>query len=204
MTALAWACVGCALAVIFVRRRSSAIALVTLQSLLLAGAAFARVPDRSGEFLLASCALLVKAVAIAAILVWIVHRTRETRPVVDDVSALVRVAAAAAVALVAAATIPAFGSGAHTVDQAAAALVVIGITIVALRRATLLQALGLLVSENGIATIATGASGGIPLLIELGALLDLMVIVAIATAFHDRIFGEFGTGDATVLKGLRD
>ena len=46
----------------------------------------------------------------------------------------------------------------------------IGITITALRRATLLQALGLLVAENGVATIATAARGGVPLLIELGAL----------------------------------
>jgi hypothetical protein len=31
-----------------------------------------------------------------------------------------------------------------------------------------------------------------------------MIIVAIATAFHSRIFDEFGSGDATALKGLRD
>jgi hydrogenase-4 component E len=176
MTIVAWACVGCAIAVIFVRRRSIAIAFVTLQSLLLAGAAFARAPARSGEFLVASGALLVKALAIGAILLWSVRRTREAKPVVDDVSPLFRVVAAVAV----------------------------GITIIALRRATLLQALGLLVAENGIATIATGAPGGVPLLIELGALFDLMVIVVIATAFHDRIFGEFGSGDVAALRELRD
>ena len=55
-----------------------------------------------------------------------------------------------------------------------------------------------------VATIATAARGGLPLLIELGALFDLMIIVAIAAAFHSRIFGEFGSGDATALRGLRD
>lgn len=204
MTLVAWACVGCALAVVFVRRRSTAIGFVTLQSLLLAGAAFARAPARSPEFLVASGALLLKAIAIAALLFWSVRRTREQQPVVSDVSAIIRVSLAVVVALVAAATVPGFASGAPSAEHAGIALVAIGITITALRRATLLQALGLLVAENGVATIATAARGGVPLLIELGAVFDLMIIVAIATAFHSRIFGEFGSGDATALKGLRD
>lgn len=204
MTVVAWACVGCALAVVFVRRRSTAIGLVTLQSLLLAAAAFARAPARSPEFLVASGALLLKALAIGALLVWSMRRTREAQPIVNDVSAIVRLSVAVVVALVAAATVPEFGSGAPTAEHAAIALVAIGITITALRHATLLQALGLLVAENGVAMIATAARGGVPLLIELGAVFDLMIIVAIATAFHSRIFDEFGSGDATALKGLRD
>ncbi len=204
MTVIAWACVGCALAVVFVRRRSTAIAFVTLQSLLLAGAAFARAPSRSPEFLVASGALLLKALAITALLVWSVRRTREPQPIVNDVSAITRLGLAVAVALIAAATVPGFASGAPSAEHAAIALVAIGLTITALRRATLLQALGLLVAENGVATIATAARGGVPLLIELGAVFDLMIIIAIATAFHSRIFGEFGSGDATALKGLRD
>jgi hydrogenase-4 component E len=203
VTVIAWACVGCALGVVFVRRRSTAIAFVTLQSLLLA-AAFARAPSRSPEFLVASAALLLKALAIGALLVWSVRRTREPQPVVNDISAVTRLSLAVLVALVAAATVPEFGSGAPSAEHAAIALVAIGITITALRRATLLQALGLLVAENGVATIATAARGGVPLLIELGAVFDLMIIVAIATAFHSRIFGEFGSGDATALKGLHD
>jgi hydrogenase-4 component E len=204
MTVVAWSCVGCALAVVFVRRRSTAIAFVTLQSLLLAGAAFAGAPGRSPEFLVASSALLLKALAVGALLIWSVRRTREPQPIVNDVSAIIRLSLAVIVALVAAATVPGFASGAPSAEHAAIALVAIGITITALRRATLLQALGLLVAENGVATIATAARGGVPLLIELGAVFDLMIIIAIATAFHARIFGEFGSGDATALKGLRD
>jgi hydrogenase-4 component E len=204
MTVVAWACVGCALAIVFVRRRSTAIAFVTLQSLLLAGAAFAGAPGRSPEFLVASSALLLKALAVGALLIWSVRRTREPQPIVNDVSAIIRLSLAVIVALVAAATVPGFASGAPSAEHAAIALVAIGITITALRRATLLQALGLLVAENGVATIATAARGGVPLLIELGAVFDLMIIIAIATAFHARIFGEFGSGDATALKGLRD
>jgi hydrogenase-4 component E len=204
VTIIAWACVGCGLGVVVVRRRSTAIGLVTLQSLLLSGAAFARVPERSTEFLIASTALLIKAIAIAALLLWSVRRTRESQPIVNDTAAIIRMAAAVAVALTAAATVPGFRSGAPSSEHAAVALVAIGITITALRHATLLQALGLLVAENGVATIATAARGGVPLLIELGALFDLIVIVTIATAFHGRIFDELGSGNANELRGLRD
>jgi hydrogenase-4 membrane subunit HyfE len=72
------------------------------------------------------------------------------------------------------------------------------------RRATLFQALGLLVAENGIALAATAVKGGLPIVIELGAVFDVILIVAVATAFHERIFGEFGTGDTSLLRGLRD
>ncbi len=204
MTAVAWACVGCALGVVFVRRRSTAIAFVTLQSLLLAGAALAQVPDRPGEFLVASIALLIKALAVAALLLWTLRRTREAQPVVNDLTATARLAIAVAVALVIGATVPGFGSGAPSAERAALAVVAIGIVVTMLRHATLLQALGLLIAENGVATIATAARGGVPLLIELGAVFDLVIIIAIATAFHERIFGEFGSGDATALRELRD
>ncbi len=204
MSVVAWACVGCALGVVFVRRRSTAIAFVTLQSLLLAGAAFAQVPHRAGEFLVASIALLIKALAVAALLLWTLRRTREAQPVVNDLSATARLAIAVAVALAIAATVPGFDSGAPGAEHAALAIVAIGIVVTALRHATLLQALGLLIAENGVATIAIAARGGVPLLIELGAVFDLVIVIAIATAFHERIFGEFGSGDATALKELRD
>jgi hydrogenase-4 component E len=203
LTVVAWACVGCALAVVFVRRRSTAIALVTLQSLLLAGVAFARSAG-DGKALLDGGALLVKALALGALLLWSVQRTREPSPIVNGISPLVRVATSVALALVAVAAIPDVAPGAASVEHAAVALVAIGIATSALRRATLHQALGLLVAENGIATFATGIAGGIPLLVELGAVFDLMVIVAVALVFHDRIFGAFGTGDAALLGSLRD
>ena len=64
--------------------------------------------------------------------------------------------------------------------------------------------LGLIVAENGIALAAVAVPGGLPLLIELGVAFDLIVLVTVATAFHQRIFGEFGTGDTGVLRDLHE
>ena len=46
--------------------------------------------------------------------------------------------------------------------------------------------------------------GGLPLVIELGVAFDLVMVITVSVAFHERIFGEFGTGDTAVLRGLRD
>lgn len=199
-----WALVALALGVIVVRRRSTAIALLTLQSLLVAALAVALAPGRNSEFLVASVALVAKALLVGGLLVWTLRRTREQRPLVEDFAPLVRAGVAVALAIAASALVPPFGLGQRGSEQAAVSLVVIGVAIVAMRKATLIQALGLLVAENGVAFAASAAVGGIPLVIELGVLFDLIVIVVVATAFHERIFGELGSGDATLLRGLRD
>ena len=199
-----WTLVALALGVVVVRRRSTAIALVTLQSLLLAVAALALAPGRTAEFFVASLALVVKALLVGTLLVWTLRRTREQRPLNEDFSPLWRVAAAVALAISASALMPSFGLAQRGSQQATIALVVIGIAIVATRKATLIQALGLLVAENGVAFAASATAGGIPLVIEVGVLLDVIIVVVVVTAFHERIFDELGSGDATLLRGLRD
>ncbi len=199
-----WALVALALGVIVVRRRSTAIVLLTLQSLLLAALAVALAPGRNTEFLAASVALVAKALLVGGLLVWTLRRTREQRPLVEDFAPLVRAGVAVGLAIAVSALVPHFGLGQRGSEQAAVSLVVIGVAIAAMRKATLIQALGLLVAENGVAFAASAAAGGIPLVIELGVLFDLIVIVVVATAFHERIFGELGSGDATQLRGLRD
>jgi hydrogenase-4 component E len=75
---------------------------------------------------------------------------------------------------------------------------------VILRRATILQLVGLMVAENGLALAAVSVHGGMPVLIELGALFDLTLLISVAVAFHDRIFMLLGTGDSALLRELHD
>lgn len=200
---LSWALVALGLGVVVARRRSHAIALVTLQSLLLAIGAFTLVGDRSTEFLIAAIALLVKAVALGLALGWTMLRTREGRPIEERVVPIARFVIAVVLALGVVALVPSFGL-ADGVEHATVALVVVGATAVLLRRQTLFQALGLIMAENGIAIAAASVKGGVPIVIELGFVFDVIVIVAVAVAFHERIYGEFGTGDTEQLRGLRD
>jgi hydrogenase-4 membrane subunit HyfE len=79
-----------------------------------------------------------------------------------------------------------------------------GLAAVVLRRATILQLVGLLVAENGLALASISVPGGVPAVIELGALFDAVIVVSVALAFHDRIFHLLRTGDSSLLRELHD
>jgi hydrogenase-4 component E len=192
------------LGVVVVRRRSLAIALVAAQSLTLGLAALDLSAERSSEFLVAALVLVVKAVALPVLLLVVLHRTREPRLVAAAAGPLGRLAGAAGVALLAAVLIPPLGLGDPRAERTSVALVLVGIAIVIARRPALLQLLGLIVAESGLSLLAISVPGGLPYVIELGALFDLALVVAVAAAFTRRIYGELGTGDTELLRGLRD
>jgi hydrogenase-4 component E len=192
------------LSVIVVRRRSFAIALVAAQSLALGLGALELVGARSSEYLVASLVLVVKAFALPALLMAVLRRTREPRLVAAAAGPLVRLAGAATAAAVTVALLPPFGTGDAHAEKTAVALVVIGVAVVIARRPTLFQLLGLIVAENGLSLLAISVPGGLPFVIELGALFDLALVVAVAAAFTRRIHDELGTGDTELLRGLRD
>ncbi len=201
--ALVTVILGLGLAVTVVRRRSAAIALVAAQSLVLSGGAFTLAAGRSSQFLVASIVLATKAVVLPALLAALGRRTPEPRLVAAARGPLVRLAIAGAVALMVSAAMPRLGlSSAHT-EHVSVALVLVGIAIVATRRPALHQLIGLIVAENGLSLLAVSVPGGLSWVIELGALLDLVLVVTVAAAFVQRIHTELGTGDTELLRGLR-
>ena len=202
--ALVTAILALGLAVIVVRRRSVAIALVSAQSLLLGFGALQLAGDRGSDYLVASIVLAVKAVAIPIVLLAVLRRTREQRLVAPASGPLVRLAGAGALALLSVALVPPLGLGDPQTERTAVALVLVGAAIVVARRPALLQLVGLIVAENGLSLLAISVPGGLPYVIELGALLDLVLVVTVAAAFTHRIHGELGTGDTELLRGLRD
>jgi hydrogenase-4 component E len=200
----AWAMVALGLLVIFVRRRSHAIMLVALQAAVLAAGGISISGGRSAEFLVASLILLLRAAAPCALFAFSVFRTREAEPVRSRISPLTRLTLVVAVLLVVAAFTPSFGLTTRAAEQASVGLLVIGAATVVSRRPTIFHLLGLLMAENGVALAALSVPRGVPLVVELGVALDLIVVLTVAAAFHSRIFSEFGTGDTKHLRTLRD
>lgn len=190
--------------VIVVRRRTVAIALIAAQSLALGVGALELSSGRSSEALVASLVLLTKAVVLPLLLVVVIRRTREPRLVAPAAPALARLAGAGAVALATTVLVPPLGLGDPQSEQTAVALVLVGIAIVVARRPAFLQLMGLIVAENGLALLAVSVPGGLSYVVELGALLDLVLVVTVAAAFTQRIHLELGTGDTELLRGLRD
>jgi len=202
--AVTWGLVISSLAVIVVRRRSLAIALVAAQSLGLGVYALTRGSHASSALAVAGTVLIAKALVLPLLLLLTVRRARKERPIASEPPALGRLAIAIAAALAIEQLIPRFGLTDTGVEHAAVGVLALGILTAVVRRAVLFQALGFLIAENGIYLAGLSLPGGLPAFIELGLAFDLVVIVSVASAFAAKIHEQLGSGDSTLLEALHD
>jgi hydrogenase-4 component E len=79
----------------------------------------------------------------------------------------------------------------------------IGLLLCVLARHALPQVLGFLVFENGIFMLALLAAYGLPVIVEVGVFLDVLVAVMIATAVVAEIQQAFPTAEVSELRHLR-
>ena len=200
--AVAWLLVALGLLVVTVRRRSIAVGVVTVQALILVGVALN--DAAGGADVVAAAALGARGVGLAALFLWLVARTRESRPVRAGAAPLVRAGLAVAFALLLTGLVPHIGLESRTDERAVLALVAFGMVAAATHRATLFQILGVVLVENGLALAALSLPRASSLAIELGVVFDLTLVALVAAVFHERIFAEFGSGDSASLRSLRD
>jgi hydrogenase-4 membrane subunit HyfE len=198
----AWLMVSLAIGVIVARRRSVAVAFVTAQALVLAIAALSESPSTNET--IAATALALRAVVLAAFFWLLVKRTRESRPVRAGAAPLARAGAAVGLALGLVWLVPELGLDARDTQRAVLSIVAVGLATVATRNATIFQVLGIVLVENALALAALSLPGDSSLVIEIGVTLDLALLTIVAGVFHERIFAEFGAGDAARLRSLRD
>ena len=85
----------------------------------------------------------------------------------------------------------------------ALATMIAGLTLTVTRRTALAQVLGYVVLENGIFLFALILVGGLPLLLEMGGLLEVFFGVFVMGIAVDRISREFSTVDVDKLDQLR-
>ncbi|HEX2705368.1 MAG TPA: hypothetical protein VHM65_06385 [Candidatus Lustribacter sp.] len=84
------------------------------------------------------------------------------------------------------------------------AMVLIGFLILLTRRQAMSQLIGFVVLDNGIAAVAFLTTGGVPLIVELGVSLDVLLVVLILRVLAGRMLRAFGATDLDDLMELRD
>jgi hydrogenase-4 membrane subunit HyfE len=169
--------------------------------LVLAGLAVTRA-DNVQEFA-AAAALATRALGLAVILLVLISRTRDPRPVPTGSAPPRRGALAVSLALALTWLVPSIGLDSRDAERAVLSLAAFGLVLAATSRGTLFQVLGVVLVENGLALAALELPGT-SWLIELGVAFDLTLIAVVAGVFHERIFAEFGAGDTGALVSLRD
>jgi hydrogenase-4 component E len=86
---------------------------------------------------------------------------------------------------------------------AAVASVLIGLLLIATRRKSLSMVIGLLVFENGITLAALALTAGMPLVVELGASFDLLVVLVVVQIHARRMLTTLGSLSTDRLRSLR-
>jgi len=82
-------------------------------------------------------------------------------------------------------------------------LIFVGLFVVVTRKKALTQIVGFLVMENGIALLAVLGTYGIPLIVELGVFLDVLMGFLVMQVFVYHIHGTFESIDVDQLNELK-
>lgn len=192
------------------RELAAIVRLLVAQGVLLAAlAALLGVREASVEQVaVAAGVLLLKAVVLPAVLRRVLREAgsaREAEPLVNVAASLLAVALLTLLAyaisrpLVALAPSPAT----HALPVGLA-VVFLGFFVLVTRRGAVSQVVGFLLLDNGIAAVAFLATSGVPLIVELGVSLDLLLVVLVLQVLTARMRLKFGSTDLDELRELRD
>jgi len=199
-----------ALGVLWRRQVSALITLLTVQGLTLTGIALILAGEhRSGEALAVAAGVgLLKA----GIIPWMLRRVharvpdaRETRPLVNVSASLLAAAGLTLLAYAAAKPLVALAPSASAhASPIGIAVVLLGFFLAATRQRAISQIIGVLLIDNGIAAVAFLATGGVPLIVELGVSADLALAVLVLQILTSRLHDTFGPTDLDELRELHD
>ena len=164
--------------------------------------------DEGEVVLVAMLVLALKAVAIPWALTRTAARTgvvREEAPLVNPTAGLLAATALTVLAYVVSIPIVSVVEGPATAAvPVGLALVLIGFLVMLTRRSALSQLIGFVILDNGIAATAFLTSGGVPLVVELGVTLDVLLVVLILRVLTSRMQLAHGGIDLDDLRKLRD
>lgn len=159
-------------------------------------------------YLIAAVLFLLKVILIPSYLDRLRRRVgavREVQPYVNVATSLiiagllVMMAHAMTRPLVALSQLPTRGG-----IPLAVGLIFVGLFVIVSRRKALTQIVGFLVLENGIALLAALGTYGIPLIVELGVFLDLLLGFLVMQVIVYQIRDTFESIDVEQLNQLRD
>jgi len=143
-------------------------------------------------------ALLFRALRLAGI-------RHEVEPLVGFVTSLLLAAVGTGVAVLFADTLPLAPQHTHSlVVPASLATVLAGFLLLTTRRKAITQVVGYLTLENGIFLFGLTLLEAMPMLVEIGVLLDVVVGIFVMGIVMDHINREFSTIDTEKLSSLRD
>ena len=192
------------------RELAAIVRLLVVQGVLLAAlAVLLGVRERSVElYVVAVGVLVLKAVVLPGVLHRVLRDSgdvREAEPLVNVTASLLAAALLTLVAYAVSRPLVALAPSATTrALPVGLAVVFLGFFVLVTRRHALSQVVGFLLLDNGIAATAFLATSGVPVVVELGGSLDLLLLVLVLQVLAARMRVTFGRTDMDELSELRD
>ncbi|MHB1208797.1 MAG: hypothetical protein ACYC1I_03715 [Acidimicrobiales bacterium] len=132
-------------------------------------------------------------------------RSRETSPLVNVPASLVTAAALIVISYVVSVKVIALApSPATRLVPIGIATILVGYFMLVTRRRAVSQIIGLLLVDNGIALVTFLLTAGVPLIVELGASLDVLLVVVVLQVLLANMRERLGTTDLDLLRELHD
>ena len=152
---------------------------------------------------------LLRAVALPVLLARAVstedQERRESTPLVNTAASLLITAGLTVLAYAVTRPMIALDPSPGTrAVPAAFAVILIAVFVMVSRRRALSQAVGFLMLDNGITATAFLLTAGVPLIVELGASLDVLFAVVVLGLLTRQMRRAFGGTDLDQLRELRD
>jgi hydrogenase-4 component E len=201
----------CAVLIVWRRSLGAHIRLLAVQGWALAGlVAVLGLHEHSAELLWVSVLVAtLKGVVLPAVLARATAsdrtRAREETPLINTTAALLAVSFLTMLAYLVSRPVLALGSTAAVAAvPVGMAMALFGFLVLSTRRHAVSQLIGFLLLDNGIATVAFLTAGGVPLVVELGVSLDVLLVVLILRVLTSRIRTEYGDADLDDMTELRD
>ena len=185
-----------------------AIYAVAAQSVLLgiAGAVLATATGNSDLWIIAGITIIVKAIALPWLLIRVVKRIQIRRAIEPVIPIPITLALAAAIVVLSFHLSASLGPVRQAITGNALpvgiALILLGVLVMASRKKALTQMVGLFASENGIFFTAMAISQGMPLIIEIGVILDVVLGALVMGIMVLRVRSSIDT-DIADLESLR-
>lgn len=95
------------------------------------------------------------------------------------------------------------GSAGRDIIAASILMIMTGLSMMVLRKRAIIQIVGLITLENGIYLLGLLLTQGLPLVVELGVFLDVLIAVVVLVILTFRMRLSFMTTDTSVMKKLK-
>lgn len=150
--------------------------------------------------------LLVKVGFIPYAILRVVKGLKDEREIVSDInvnySTAVAAAALAMCYMVIDRIMPNMAEG-RDILATSIFMFITGITLIVMRSRAVMQMIGMITMENGIYLFGLIMTEGLPLIIELGVFLDVLIAVVILVILTSRLRLSFQTTDTNVMQKLK-